>query len=190
MQNRTVISFLLACTTVVGGVVMMNRSILKLPGSILAATTSKTYQPFLHKVPEPTTQPRSVPLPITQGDVTPSSVVKCIVNGKTSYTNKACPTGAKTHQVELHDTAGVVSPPKEVLADLTARRIASEQAYSQHLQQQASLSVQSKKTECEQLLKHIDWLDGMARQPQSGQMQDWIKVRKVETQSRQYTIHC
>jgi hypothetical protein len=189
MPNRTIFSFLLACATVFGAMVLMDRSILKLPGSGTAVTTSTTDQP-LRQAPVPMVGPRTLLPPTVQGDIAHGTVVKCIVNGKTVYSNETCPAGAKVKAVPMHITAGVVSPVKEDLAELTARRVSSEQAYQQSLPQQVNLPVQSKMAECEELGKYIEWLDGLARQPQSGQMQDWIKGRKAETQSRQYAIHC
>lgn len=189
MRSRTIISFLFACATVAGGIVVMDRSILKFPVPGLDAATSASEQ-STHPAINPAAEPLPMPSQDIHEEVTPGSITKCIVNGKTLYSNEACPTGAKEHAVQLYDTAGVISPPKEVLADLTARRIASEQADNHRLQQQVSLPTHSKKAECEELGKYIEWLDGMARQPQSGQMQDWIKERKAETQSRQFAIHC
>lgn len=169
---------------------MMDRSILKFPVPGLDSATSATDQPI-----RPTLGPVAKQRPMASQNAQPDAiaqpgkVTKCVVNGKILYSNEACPKGAKVQAVQLHDTAGVVSPPKEELADLTARRVASEQVYSQRLQQ-VSVLESSKKAECDELGKYIEWLDGMARQPQSGQMQDWIKERKAATQSRQYALHC
>jgi hypothetical protein len=191
MQKRTVISFLLACATVLGGMVLMDRSILKFPVPRLDTATGTTDQPS-----RPPINPAAKQRPMTSHNAQPDAiaqpgkVTKCIVSGKILYSNEACPKGAKVQAVQLHDTAGVVSPPKEELADLTARRIASEQVYSQRSPQQVSVLESSKKAECDELSKYIEWLDDMARQPQSGQMQDWIKERKAATQSRQYALHC
>lgn len=170
---------------------MMDRSILKFPVPGVDTPTSATDQPIRPPIDPPSKQ-RPMSSQNSQPDAIaqPGKVTKCIVNGKILYSNEACPKGAKVQAVQLHDTAGVVSPPKEELADLTARRIASERVYSQRSQQQVSVLESSKKAECDELGKYIEWLDGMARQPQSGQMQDWIKERKAATQSRQYVLHC
>jgi hypothetical protein len=45
-------------------------------------------------------------------------------------------------------------------------------------------------SECAMLEAEIQRLDAMARQPQSGQMQDWIKARRMEARSRQAALRC
>jgi len=43
---------------------------------------------------------------------------------------------------------------------------------------------------CEALEQHIVHLDAMARQPQSAQMQDWIKAQKADARSQQFRLRC
>jgi hypothetical protein len=45
-------------------------------------------------------------------------------------------------------------------------------------------------SECAMLEAEVQRLDAMARQPQSGQMQDWIKARRMEARSRQAALRC
>lgn len=49
---------------------------------------------------------------------------------------------------------------------------------------------QSKLTECRSLDAQITQFDSMARQPQSGQMQDWISGEKKKGRDRQFQLHC
>lgn len=44
--------------------------------------------------------------------------------------------------------------------------------------------------ECAALDAHIKQLDAMARQPQSGQMQDWIRKQRQDARSRQSSLRC
>ena len=43
---------------------------------------------------------------------------------------------------------------------------------------------------CSQFDKKLQDLDAMARQPQTGQMQYWIKDKKVNFQSQRAAMHC
>lgn len=44
--------------------------------------------------------------------------------------------------------------------------------------------------ECQGLSAQAAQYDAMARQPQSGQMQDWITAEKRKVRDRQYALHC
>ncbi len=48
----------------------------------------------------------------------------------------------------------------------------------------------SNKSECQSLDKQVEHLDAMARQPQSGQMQDWIRAQRQKARERQFSLRC
>ncbi|MDE2627268.1 MAG: hypothetical protein KGL99_08980, partial [Burkholderiales bacterium] len=48
----------------------------------------------------------------------------------------------------------------------------------------------SRQAECESLRDSIANLDSQARQPQSGQMQDWLKQRRRELSDQRYRMQC
>ena len=48
----------------------------------------------------------------------------------------------------------------------------------------------NKAAECQALAAEISSYDAMARQPQTGQMQDWITAQKRRARDRQFHIHC
>jgi hypothetical protein len=50
--------------------------------------------------------------------------------------------------------------------------------------------VEGKTGECQSLAASIAQYDAMARQPQPGQMQDWITARKREARDRQFKLRC
>jgi hypothetical protein len=88
-------------------------------------------------------------------------------------------------------SSGFASPPKENLEELTARRIASEQAYQRSLQARpAPVPVDMRKLECDDLARRVNWLEAAARAPQSGQAQDWLKADKSRVQARQFDLRC
>jgi hypothetical protein len=47
-----------------------------------------------------------------------------------------------------------------------------------------------KTTECQALSAHITSLEAMSRQPQSGQLQDWITTEKRKARDRQFQLRC
>ena len=55
-----------------------------------------------------------------------------------------------------------------------------------HEQQLAAL----RQAECRQLDDTVRNLDSQARQPSSGQMQDWIRSQRTDARSRQFARHC
>lgn len=189
MKKEMIIPFFLACAVVLGALWAFSEFGLHESNRNQNATglQTKDYpsQSLLQQV-----RP-SDPRAVGQEDRSiQGQVIKCVLNGKTIYSDEKCPAGAKTHQVQLYDTAGVVSPPKAVLSELTAQRIATENAQVQSLQQPVALPVQSKKIECDAIDKHIEWLDSMARQPQSAQRQDWIRQERSQARDRQFGLHC
>ena len=65
---------------------------------------------------------------------------------------------------------------------------------AQHLyqapQQQTQSTVTNNKVTCTDLEGRIANLDAMARQPQSGQTQDWITAERWRLRDIQFRIHC
>lgn len=51
-------------------------------------------------------------------------------------------------------------------------------------------AVPSNQAECQRLDKEVERLDAMARQPQSGQMQDWIRGERQKARDRQFALRC
>lgn len=47
-----------------------------------------------------------------------------------------------------------------------------------------------RKTECQMLDRHVEELDAMARQPHSGQTQDWIRGERKAARDRQFALRC
>ena len=114
-------------------------------------------------------------------------VTKCVINGKTSYGDSACAQGATSTQVTTHADHNLMAP---VLPKAT-RPI--DEPVSQPIvvsQINPSPDVAANKTECQYLNAEIAHLDAMARQPQSMQMQDWIKDQRKKLRDRQFRIPC
>lgn len=194
MQRELILSFALAVAIVGGALWLLDGPLSqRMKGSSRETASSSAMQP-----PKPAFEEERDTVPhqpeiITQERATePGKINKCVLNGKTIYANAQCPTGAEVKSVELHDSAGIVSPPKEILSELTAKRKAAELAAEREFeaQQRVAGASSSKRDECQWLEKRIEYLDSLARQPQSGHTQDWIKEQKATARSRLFAIHC
>lgn len=115
-------------------------------------------------------------------------VTKCVVNGTTSYGDAACAQGARSTQV-------ITKANHNLLAGLTPEQMAAANQIKAvpptmpHFNDNARAAV-SNADECKRIDAEITQLDAMARQPQSGQMQDWISQQRKERRDRQFRIRC
>jgi hypothetical protein len=193
VNSRMALSFVLACAVVAGFAAIASNSM----RAQVARSIQPEFpvQPVIHPPPMPARA--AVPaLPAPQADMPDahhsSQVFRCTVNGKTVYADAPCGAPAQTKRMALSEvSSGFASPPKENLEDLTARRIASEQAYQRSMQAApAPVPVDLRKIKCDDLVRRVNWLDAAARAPQSGQMQDWIKADKSRVQTRQFDLRC
>lgn len=119
-----------------------------------------------------------------------TAIHKCIEGGKIIYSDQACLHRITPEGVKLYDSAGIVSPSKEKLEDLTARRKAAEAIHRRQNLQQAALNAQSITADCDALTKRVEWLDALARQPQSAGTQDWLRQEKEKARNKQFELHC
>ena len=140
-----------------------------------------------------------------------SGIYKCVVAGKTIYSDSVCGKPGSVAEVEIHHAKGVVSPDRQTIADTRARiqdqmwvdegpgrtktrtitRNGVSNTYSVASAPGPAAVVMPINVErCSQFDQKLRDLDAMARQPQTGQMQDWIKSEKVVTQSQRATMHC
>jgi hypothetical protein len=69
------------------------------------------------------------------------------------------------------------------------RRETAAAVYSAPVQVSTGIA-ESKARDCKALDAEVERLDVMARQPQSGQMQDWIRGKRQEARNRQFALHC
>jgi hypothetical protein len=153
--------------------------------STLAAVPKTIQRP----VEAPATTFPPVPLDQSPSSQTANTqtVIKCVVNGKTSYADSACPQGAvKTHVTTRADQ-------NLMTAVRPATEMQTEEAVSQPLavaRNNPSPDAAAKKAECQMLIARIEQLDSMSRQPQSAQMQDWIKDERKKARDQQFRLPC
>lgn len=113
------------------------------------------------------------------------TVTKCVVNGKTSYGDGDCVRGATTSQVTTRADHNVMQPVRPSAAPPREVTYVQETVVTQ-----STDALDTKKSECTWIDERIKYLDAMARQPQSGQMQDWITAERKRLRDRQFRIPC
>lgn len=134
IQKDVCISIVLGIAIVCGGLWLLARSMsISTPAMQKAAPPSGTIPDrpkashLANRQPEGTENaPEAVHPRAAHG------IMKCIVNGKTIYSDTECPAGAQTETVVLHDSGGIISPPKADLLMLMAQRKAVERQNTGH----------------------------------------------------------
>lgn len=141
-----------------------------------------------------------------------ADINKCVVGGKTIYSDQSCPKTGVSRPLELNHAAGIVSPDRATVTD-TINRMYDERwanavpgrtitrtttrngnsvtnTIDNPLPAQRARAQPNKATLCADNASYIKHLDGMARQPQSGATQDWIKAEKTRTQANMFAAGC
>ena len=141
-----------------------------------------------------------------------ADIHKCLIGGKTIYSDEKCPKTAVSRPVELNHAAGIVSPDRATVDD-TINRMHDEvwvnavpgrtitrtttrngnsvtNTIDNPLPVQRASTQPNKATTCADNASYIKQLDSMARQPQSGETQDWIKAEKAKTRSSMFAARC
>lgn len=137
---------------------------------------------------------------------------KCIVNGKTIYSDQKCPKDATKEQVKINHATGIVSADRETVTD-TINRMHDErwvsaapgrsitrtttrdgdtitQTIDNPLPKQVHVRSNNKKAMCDSIEKRITHLDALARQPQSARTQERIKQDKAKERSKAFDAGC
>ena len=76
----------------------------------------------------------------------------------------------------------------QILADVTKLTQPTTNATS--TQSSSTTTISKTQNECTLLDSRITHLDSLARQPQSGAMQDWITAERRKARDRQFRIRC
>lgn len=137
---------------------------------------------------------------------------KCIVDGKTIYSDEKCPKGASREQVEINHAAGIVSPDRETVT-ATINRMHDERwvnavpgrsitrtttrdgktvehTIENPLSERASVLSSDKKALCDSISQRIENLDAQARQPQTARRQERIRRAREKERSKAFDAKC
>lgn len=118
----------------------------------------------------------------------PGTVSKCVLNGKVTYSDAACPKDAVVGSVKL-------PPPAPVDAFQQARTTPAPTAVLQQSEPQPTLHTPSqaapaKSAECKYLDELVKQIDIRALQPQSLQQQDLLREDRKKARDRQFFLGC
>lgn len=163
----------------------LNQHAAKLVNTPPAATSGPASLPADSPAPSFRQTPTYSSAPEATGNT--RTVTKCIVNGKTSYGDASCATGAKATQIVTKENHNLMAAVRVPAATKTEEPAPPPSVVAQRDQ---GFDHAAMKVECNALEERINYLDAMARQPQSGQMQDWIREGRKKARDRQSRIPC
>jgi hypothetical protein len=118
-------------------------------------------------------------------------VIKCVVNGVTLYAeNEAdCLAHAKKTVVRI-DPSRNVSDPVPTLPPQPIPAAPSVQITAADPPVPTVDPLVQKKVVCQNLEEEIKWIDQRARQPLSGQEQDWLAAKRKKARDEQFRLRC
>jgi hypothetical protein len=131
-------------------------------------------------------QTRSYP-PLPEPPAESGTVTKCVVNGKTSYGDGTCAPESVASKVVTRTNQNLMAA---VPVPATAQATEPAAASNAVAQANPGIDYAALKAECTWLEGRIKYLDDLARQPQSAQMQDWIRGERKVARDRQFRIRC
>lgn len=125
-----------------------------------------------------------------QARVESRSVTKCVGRTGTSYADGPCPNGATSTTVttytglNLSDGLPTVSrTPQPVPVERVTVNVPV-------IAPPVAVSISNVQAECAGLTSELHQLDARARQPQSGQSQDWIRDKQRALRARKFELRC
>lgn len=154
---------------------------------LMVAPAASPATPAFRPAPNFPAPPVDPPLPATRSTNASTSITKCVRNGSTSYTEGVCPHGAVSSQVTTRHDHNLLAPVRS-RADSQAVQPMPQEIMAAH--NPSFNDAAAKNAECEGLEKNILHWDAMARQPHSGQQQDWIREQRKKARDRQFHLRC
>lgn len=173
-------------------------SILLLVGFIYFVETNTTKSTPQKQATIPNTGANSTPATPTQAtqNANPEEpdesgeIVKCTVNGKTTYSNKGCAAGQKKSSVKIANSGGFVSPDRKMI-EATREKIRNEIRNDVGPSGVISDTTKPENQElCDTLKSRVAYLDIASRQRQSGQSLERIRIEKMNLQSQSFHLNC
>jgi hypothetical protein len=164
------------------------------PAQVARTTESpqEAPSPRQRALPAPMTIPRSEPEPPLSrpAPATSGTIYLCkAYDGRTFWAQAHC----SQHQALIDSIANV--PPglpfdEQVAVAQRNRRELAQTVYATPAPPPTDREAINRKSECEHLDARVRHLDAMARQPQSGEMQDWIRGQRQSARNRQFALRC
>ena len=107
--------------------------------------------------------------------------------GQGEYGDGACPVGAVASEVITKNNPNLVAAVK---MPLRVQAASQEPPLPMLVQVNNGMDYAAVKAECVALEERIKYLDSLARQPQSGQTQDWIRSERKKARDPQFGVRC
>lgn len=119
-----------------------------------------------------------------------STIYKCMVKGKTIYSESPCSVGTtKQQRMDIQDEyMGNVTPDRQTIEGARARIRAGMQTEAVGFSTDAPKRKNT--TTCKNLEQHIANLNARSRQPLSGWEQDYINAEKIKAQKQLSDWNC
>lgn len=120
------------------------------------------------------------------------AVTKCTTRNGTTYTDAPCAADAKSTSVRIQLDVNVSDAPvRHSLAAVRASPAVPYTASSSPSSVATAVeSYDARLVECEALTGELHHWDERARQPLSGQMQDWIRDKQRSLRARKFELRC
>lgn len=119
-----------------------------------------------------------------------SGIVKCVENGKATYSNQPCGTNSKTQFVDLHDTHGVVSPTAEQVAAADRRIEARKYESGPSVVSSTSTAPQRNYFTCAALSSQINSIDEATRNRMDAYQMQELRIQRSAARTQQYRQGC
>ena len=159
--------------------------------SITASPSTPRKAPTRHETLPQAIPQHPSPRPYQQAPDLPAShrvVTKCMTNGKISYGDGPCANGAVATEVTTRADQNIMAPVRVTTAMQPEATFSLAPVLT--VQSTAPSDHAAKNLECQSLDARVQYLDSISRQPQSGQMMDWIKDERQKARDRQFRIPC
>jgi len=174
----------LAIAIVGGGIYLMSKSSQWAP--------AKAPTPILGNA-MPGTQmnhPQTAMAPQTSAQASGQSpIIKCVVNGKTTYSDQPCANGIRQQQVELHDSNGIVSP-NAATVQAARQRIQAEMQTEATAVSTTSTGKQADPFICSALSAEINSIDAATRNRLDAYEMQRLRIRREEVRTQQFRSGC
>lgn len=122
----------------------------------------------------------------------PGTVSKCVLDGKVTYSDAACPKGAVVGSVKLPPpvAVNVFEQQRAALAKAAALQQSDAAPEPQPTLHTPSQAAPAKSAECKYLNDLVRQIDIRALQPQSMQQQDVLREDRKKARDRQFFLGC
>lgn len=134
---------------------------------------------------EPLTE---APVAHRPSDEARKTIYTCVNNGKTMLADAPCGNIVATHPARVAPPHERARTYREQYEALVAQRKPQPVPVEAQRSQRGEPSAAEKKQRCEEIDRHIKYLDAMARQPHSGQAQDQLRQQRREAMDRRAKV--